>query len=224
MNLQCIRKVFRPFQVIHILLCFRLILKWIQCIVFLINLQYNTSQWQSKNKFLECFENVLRNKSHVDDVSDNFASSFINITVFSSQHVSGPTHNRGHLFFILGLNIDSLLREDLLITDHSCILYYLSFNVDSLTCRHIISSRILNHLSAERFSDTFHFNTDMHSDDDPLVQSFNEPCAATLDKIPPIKARSAPLIKSTKPALLRDTVGEWNAYGKPPDYTSTIFT
>ena len=126
---------------------------------------------------------------------------FINITEsFNlSQHVSGPTHNRGHtldLVFTLGLNIDSLLCEDLFIADHSCILFDLSFNVDSLPCRRIVSSRILNHLSPGKFSDPSHFNSDMHSDVDYLVQSFNEHFSETLDEIASIKTRSAPLIKS----------------------------
>lgn len=60
---------------------------------------------------------------HVDDDSDLFARGFINImdSFHFTQHVSGPTHNKGHtldLVFTLGLNIDSICSEDIFISDH----------------------------------------------------------------------------------------------------------
>ena len=97
---------------------------------------------------------------HIDDVSCSFAADFINLTESFNfiQHVSGATHIKGHtldLLFILGLNIDSALSEELHFTDHECVVFNLSFNVDSLPSKRLICSWVWNSLSVEKFSVTF---------------------------------------------------------------------
>ena len=57
-NIQCIRKVFRPLHFFHILLRYRLILKWINSFFPPQQSTHNSPQWQSKSKFLENVANV----------------------------------------------------------------------------------------------------------------------------------------------------------------------
>lgn len=88
---------------------------------------------------------------HVDDVSCSFAADFLNIIESFNfiQHVSGPTHIRGRtldLVFTLGLNIDCICSEELHVTDHQCVLFNLSFNLDSQPSKRAKCSRVLNHL------------------------------------------------------------------------------
>lgn len=141
---------------------------------------------------------------HIDDVSDKFAIVFINITESFNliQYVTGPTHIRGHtldLVFSCGLNIGSVLSEDIFISDHNCISFDLFCNVDSPSCSRVINSRILNYLSAEKFSAVFDNSSIRMSNGsvDAQVQSFNEHCLLVLDEVAPVKSRAALLINST---------------------------
>lgn len=86
---------------------------------------------------------------HVDDDSDLFARGFINImdSFHFTQHVSGPTYNKGHmldLVFTLGLNIDSICSEDIFISDHHCILFNMSFHEPLSPVHRTFISRIMN--------------------------------------------------------------------------------
>ena len=50
-----------------------------------------------------------------------------------TQHVSGPTHTKGHtlgLDFSLGLNIAHVCVEDVCVSDHSCVFFDLVFPLD----------------------------------------------------------------------------------------------
>lgn len=77
---------------------------------------------------------------HIDDATNCVATEFLNITESFNfkQHVSGATHTGGHtldLVFSLGLNIDHIHCEDLLISDHKCIFFDLSGNADPCVLR-----------------------------------------------------------------------------------------
>ena len=90
----------------------------------------------------------------MSEFSDFLSSIIVTESFNYIQHVSHPTHIRGHtldLVFTLGLNIDSICCEELHVTDHECALFNLSFNLDSLPSKHVKCSHILNHLSAEKF-------------------------------------------------------------------------
>ena len=104
--------------------------------------------------------------------------------------MSGPTHIRGHtlvLIFTLGLNIDSICSEKLHVTDHECVLFNLSFNLDFLPSKRVNCFRILNCLSAKKFSAAFHPSAVLssHTDVACLVHSFNTHCSTVLDKVAP---------------------------------------
>lgn len=94
---------------------------------------------------------------HIDDASCNLASEFLTLTeaFHFKQHVSGPTHTKGHtldLVFSLGLNIDQLSVMDINVTDHCCIFFNLSSNVDCLPCKPMSQRRIINEITVEKFS------------------------------------------------------------------------
>ncbi|XP_030601343.1 uncharacterized protein LOC115791283 [Archocentrus centrarchus] len=118
-----------------------------------------------------------------------------------SQHVSCPTHNKGHvldLVFSLGFNIDSLYSEDIFISDHVCVLFNLSLNFDYLSVPHVFCSRIFNHLSADKFTAAFnHEEVSTSNDVNLLVDSFNHQCLSILDRIAPFKMRKATFNRSS---------------------------
>ncbi|KAF7229196.1 transcript variant X3, partial [Nothobranchius furzeri] len=94
---------------------------------------------------------------HVDDPFDHFAMNFSSLMdSFSfTQHVSGPTHTRGHtldLVFTLGSNADSVCPEDVYISDHHCIFFNLSVSASPTLARRMVSSRFLNESTASNFS------------------------------------------------------------------------
>ena len=141
---------------------------------------------------------------HVDDVTCSFDADFLNVTESFNffQYVSGLTHIRGHtldLVFTHGLSIDSICSEVLPITDHSCVLFNLSFKLDSLPSKSLKCSHILNHLTAGQFSATFNPSAELfpQADIDCLVESFNSHCSTILDNVAPYKLQPVPSINSS---------------------------
>lgn len=133
---------------------------------------------------------------HIDDASNVIASEFLNITESFNfrQHVSGATHIGGHtldLVFSLGLDINNICCEDLLISDHKCIFFTLSATAEPLYPVTTLRSRIITQTTAEQFSAQFchEFNADFNNVEF-LVQSFNKQCSALLDKVAPLKVMS----------------------------------
>ncbi len=101
--------------------------------------------------------------------------------------------------FTLGLNIDSVSSEELLVTDHDCILLNFSFKSDRLTGKHVKFSCMLNNLSAEKFSSfcdsrvVLHLSHD-NADVNDLVHSFNSHCSVILDKVAPLKTHTVNIV------------------------------
>jgi len=65
---------------------------------------------------------------HVDNAVCNTVLNFLHLmdTFNFVQHVSGPTHDKGHLLdlvFSHGLNIDDVCTEDVYVSDHKCVLF-----------------------------------------------------------------------------------------------------
>lgn len=89
-------------------------------------------------EFTDCLSSILKLSRfifavefniHIDNLSENIASSFMNITESFNliQHVSGPTHNKGHtldLVFTYGLSIDSLFSEGLFLKSWIITVFY----------------------------------------------------------------------------------------------------
>lgn len=126
---------------------------------------------------------------HVDDEFDVFGRDFMSImdSFNFTQHVSGPTHAKGHtldLVFTIGLNIDCLFSEDIFISDHHCIYFNLSFPVLFSPHRRVISSRFLNSSTSGVFFDIV---LSPSNDVNSLVTNFNDSCAFILDNVCPEK-------------------------------------
>ncbi|XP_054594520.2 uncharacterized protein [Nothobranchius furzeri] len=139
---------------------------------------------------------------HVDDPSDHFAMNFSSLMdSFSfTQHVSGPTHTRGHtldLVFTLSLNADSVCPEDVYISDHHCIFFNLSVSASPPPARRMVSSRFLNESTASNFSAAFDPPCSSDNDPDSLTSQFNEHGFSILDNICPVRTRSVPAVNPT---------------------------
>uniref|UniRef100_A0A8C6KI16 Reverse transcriptase domain-containing protein n=1 Tax=Nothobranchius furzeri TaxID=105023 RepID=A0A8C6KI16_NOTFU len=139
---------------------------------------------------------------HVDDPSDHFAMNFSSLMdSFSfTQHVSGPTHTRGHtldLVFTLSLNADSVCPEDVYISDHHCIFFNLSVSASPPPARRMVSSRFLNESTASNFSAAFDPPCSSDNDPDSLTSQFNKHCLSILDNICPVRTRSVPAVNPT---------------------------
>lgn len=124
------------------------------------------------------------------------ASEFLTLTesFHFKQCVSGPTHIRGHtldLVFSLGLNIDQLSVMDLNVSDHSCIFFNLSSNVECLPCNPALQRRIISQTKSEKFSESFDPSSFMDcSDAESFLQSFNIHCLSVLNNVAPLKSKS----------------------------------
>uniref|UniRef100_A0A8C6K7Y3 Reverse transcriptase domain-containing protein n=1 Tax=Nothobranchius furzeri TaxID=105023 RepID=A0A8C6K7Y3_NOTFU len=129
--------------------------------------------------------------SAVRDAMDSFGFT---------QHVSGPTHTRGHtldLVFTLSLNADSVCPEDVYISDHHCIFFNLSVSASPPPARRMVSSRFLNESTASNFSAAFDPPCSSDNDPDSLTSQFNEHCLSILDNICPVRTRSVPAVNPT---------------------------
>ena len=140
---------------------------------------------------------------HVDDDSCKNALEFVNITESFNftQHVSGPTHSKGHtldLVFSHGLNIDNVCIEDVFVSDHKCILFNLVCNEEPLPAKRRSCSRLINQLTVEKFLAAFDSSTVLISNDvDVCAQAFNDQCTLLLNKVAPIKIRESPSVNTS---------------------------
>lgn len=96
----------------------------------------------------------------VDDCSSSIAMELLTLTeTFNfEQHVSGPTHQKGHtldLVFSLGLNVANLCVEDVHLSDHSCVLFDLILTTDSVPLEIRSQRRIITEDTADRLSAMF---------------------------------------------------------------------
>ncbi len=136
---------------------------------------------------------------HVDSSSCVFATDFLSLLeCFNfTQHVRGPTHNRGHTLDLVcstGIPPTNLQCLDLAVSDHHAIAY--GVPVTLLPKQHqsrTISFRNLKAVSAPALSTMIaaHLAT-MSSDpiDGDLVSCYNTALTNSLDSLAPIKTRT----------------------------------
>ena len=130
---------------------------------------------------------------------DTFATDFLNLTESFNftQHVSGPTHNKGNtldLVFSIGLKVTNVSTEELLVSDHKCVLFSVFSDIDFVPERRVIHSRVVNSTAVNNFITRF-INDDnvlvsTGNDVNYLVNSFNMRCASILDDVAPLVTRS----------------------------------
>ncbi|XP_070403983.1 uncharacterized protein [Nothobranchius furzeri] len=131
---------------------------------------------------------------HIDDSTSGPAVELLTMTESFNfeQHVSGPTHQKGHtldLVFSLDLNISNLCVKDVHMSDHSCVLFDLHFNLESTPSVVIPQRRIISENTAARFIEMFDSNLFLESQDvDSLIHSLNSRCKSILDVVAPFKS------------------------------------
>ena len=165
----------------------------------------------SKNEFLTEFSDFLSSivmstdnlvligdfNLQIDNPTDNSAGEFISITQSLNliQHVSGPTHDKGHtldLVFTLGLTLNSLCLGEFFLSDHKYITFDIDFTAVPHPIKRTIHCRHLNNSSAVRFSSVF---SDLTTDVtipieiNNLVFHFNDLCLQSLDVVAPLKTK-----------------------------------
>ena len=94
---------------------------------------------------------------------------------------------RGILWtFSHSLTIDNVRLEDFLVSDHKCVLFDPSCNLDLLPHKHMSRRCIINQSTAENFRALFDPDVLLNCNDvETLVQLFNEQCFSVLDMVPP---------------------------------------
>lgn len=140
---------------------------------------------------------------HVDNAACNTVLHFLNLmdTFNFVQHVSGPTHDKGHLLdlvFSHGLNIDDVCTEDVYVSDHKCVLFNLACNENPLPVKRVSCSRMITQVAVEHFLTAFDPNSVIILNDiDSSVQSFNDHCTLLLDKVAPFRKRYIPVVNTS---------------------------
>lgn len=88
----------------------------------------------------------------------------------------------------MGITIDFIYSEDIFICDHHVIVFNMSFNEFLSPVQRILSSRILDSSTPEKFADAFNLLSP-HNDVDYSTNLLNNYCLSILDKICPVKTR-----------------------------------
>uniref|UniRef100_A0A8C2BXZ1 Reverse transcriptase domain-containing protein n=1 Tax=Cyprinus carpio TaxID=7962 RepID=A0A8C2BXZ1_CYPCA len=138
---------------------------------------------------------------HIDDMSCIAATGLLSITdSFNfTQHVSGPTHLKGHtldLVFSLGLEIVNVCVEDVHVSDHSCVFFNLNFPRDPPPLRIKAQRRVINQDVAGKFATLFNpCQLRGCSDVNVYAESFNSQCLAILDEVAPMKSNTVSIKK-----------------------------
>ncbi|XP_063052378.1 uncharacterized protein LOC134447024, partial [Engraulis encrasicolus] len=113
-----------------------------------------------------------------------------------TQHVQGPTHNKGHtLDLVCSIGTPPLHLEctDLAISDHRTILFTVNVPYRRQHCSRTITFRNIKNVSLPLLSQTLETHLvapDSASSVDTLVEHYNTALATSLDVVAPITTRS----------------------------------
>ncbi|XP_024122542.2 uncharacterized protein LOC112143035 [Oryzias melastigma] len=135
--------------------------------------------------------------AHFEDSSCVFSSelSFLMESFNFIQHVTGPTHVKGHtldLVFSLGLEIHQLCLEDSLVSDHSWIYFNVTFPLLPSPAPLVSQRRILDQNVSDGFTDLFDINSfKSFYDVDSFMNSFNSHCETILNEVAPVRVKIA---------------------------------
>ena len=137
---------------------------------------------------------------HVDVEADSKANEFINLlnSMDFVQHISEPTHNRGHtldLVITKGLKTTISSIIDPALSDHYCIFFTVKADKIKDATTHVTKKRFLTPEVAENFKsimmkmNTTTTNQEKHSDSTDLVTAFNTKISRALDMVAPLKQK-----------------------------------
>ena len=128
---------------------------------------------------------------HADNQSDSFTLDFLNMLscMNFNQHITLPTHNRGHtldLVITQGLSVSVSSVVDVGISDHHCVYFMIDCFMKQDIPQQTVRKRYLNsfiHLLHDIPADF------LPSSCDVMVDSFNSKLRSTLDSIAPPKLK-----------------------------------
>lgn len=135
---------------------------------------------------------------HIDNESDKSAKDFIFLLtdLGFTQHVSGPTHDRGHTLDLvitrgLNVNVNILSVMNVVLSDHFCIEFTVCLPVPLGQNDRLVKKRYLTPDATEKFTELINnFPIYAHSFSvDELVITFNNKLRSTLDSIAPAKQK-----------------------------------
>ena len=139
---------------------------------------------------------------HFDNTLDKYAKELTVIleTFGLSQHVQGPTHNRGHtldLVITKGLDISSVSVVDVALSDHFSVFFHISTAPQTPANGAIVKKRHFNEKTTEMFIKAISLSPpSMSTCVDQLLNDFNSNITDIINTIAPIKDK----LMSPKPA------------------------
>ena len=133
---------------------------------------------------------------HIDNQSDSLASEFLNMLncMNFNQHVTQPTHNRGHTLDLVithGLSAKISSVVDIGISDHYCVFFNVSGFNQEIVSERTVRKRYLTPEVTANFTNILH-DTPPHflpSSCDSIVDCFNSKLESTLEKVAPLKLK-----------------------------------
>ncbi len=139
---------------------------------------------------------------HVDNISDPMSREFLNLLncLDFKQHVTQPTHNRGHTLDLVithGLSIGVSSVVDLAVSDHYCVFFNItSFNQREAPVR-TVRKRYLTSEVAANFIEILQSTPAeiLPASCDFIVENFNNKLKSTLDSVAPLLTKT----RKTKP-------------------------
>lgn len=166
--------------------------------------KYNTMFFDEFTKILssvcmdfDCVVLVGDFNIHVDNPEEGCAREFLNIldTFGLSQHVSVPTHNRGHILDLViskGLNISEVTVNDVALSDHYCIMFKITTPVHPLKREtEVIRKRYINDNTCALFTQAYASPLTLTTAPlDDFVNSFSSSVMTVIDTIAPIKTKT----------------------------------
>lgn len=126
---------------------------------------------------------------HVDNTSDPLAREFLNLLncMDFTQHVTQPTHNRGHaldLVITYGLSTSVSSVVDLAVSDHFCVFFnFASFNHQEAPVR-MVRKRYITSEAEANFTEILQSTPEiLPTSCDFMVDHFNSSLKSALDRV-----------------------------------------
>ncbi|KAK9973180.1 hypothetical protein ABG768_023923 [Culter alburnus] len=143
----------------------------------------------------DCFAITGDFNIHIENAESNMAKEILTVlnTFDLTQHVHGPTHNRGHTLDLIiskGLNISSIVIKDVALSDHFCIFFDILISPTVEDRSISVKKRCLNENTSALFMKAISLTPSISADSvDFLLDSFNSKVQNVIDNIAPVKVR-----------------------------------
>ena len=141
---------------------------------------------------------------HVDNPTDHFTSQFYDLlSMFDlTQHITGPTHNRGHTLDLViskGLIVVPKCKLDVGISDHLCVFFEVDWTIKQSGAK-LVKRRSIKPDTSDRFTAKYisvdcnsHFYSISNlptTSCDTLVRKFTSSVKKIMDEIAPLRTRA----------------------------------